>query len=177
MSAHDPAALPDFASPGVPLAPLPEAEPAALDAVVVEDGFAAFAAPTKATKSLEDEPLGYWLGSDGRITTNPANAVAPAQMRSVAVAPAQLATPSAPTTSALDRSHPVGTNILAVLALVFGLVGGSIVPVVLGHIARNQIRETGERGDGMAIAGMVLGYLGLASLAVLVIASAVLAAR
>jgi len=33
---------------------------------------------------------------------------------------------------------------------------------VLGHIARKQIRQTGEQGDGMALAGMILGYIGLA---------------
>jgi len=38
------------------------------------------------------------------------------------------------------------------------------VPVILGHLARAQIRRTGEAGDGMAVAGLVLGYLGIAIL-------------
>ena len=178
MSANDPTALPDFASPGLPLALPSEPEETVPDAVVDDDGFSAFAAPTKPGTSLEAEPLGYWLGSDGRITTDPANAVAPAQMRSVAVAPpARTATPVVRNAPPAERTFTSSTNIVAVLALVFGLLGGSLIPIVLGHIARNQIRETGERGDGMAIAGMVLGYLGLASLAVIVIASAVLASR
>jgi hypothetical protein len=60
------------------------------------------------------------------------------------------------------------TNGLAVGALVCGLAeiftfGLAAIPaVILGHIARGQIRQTGERGDGMAIAGLVLGYLGIA---------------
>jgi hypothetical protein len=33
--------------------------------------------------------------------------------------------------------------------------------VILGHIARRQIRETGENGDGMALAGLILGYVGI----------------
>lgn len=51
------------------------------------------------------------------------------------------------------------TNTLAILSLVFGLFGSGIIAVILGHIARSQIRRTGERGSGMAIAGLVLGYL------------------
>lgn len=55
------------------------------------------------------------------------------------------------------------TNALAVLSLVLGIIGVWVVPVVLGHIARAQIRRTGERGDGMAIAGLILGYVLLAA--------------
>lgn len=40
-------------------------------------------------------------------------------------------------------------------------MGGGVVPVILGHLARAQIRRTGETGDGMAVAGLVLGYLGI----------------
>jgi hypothetical protein len=49
------------------------------------------------------------------------------------------------------------TNVLAILALVFGLLGG-IAAIPLGHIGLYQIRRTGEAGRGMAIAGLVLGY-------------------
>lgn len=56
------------------------------------------------------------------------------------------------------------TNGFAVGALVCGIVPffGGIPAVILGHVARGQIKRTGERGDGVAIAGMVLGYLWLA---------------
>ncbi|MFH8345934.1 DUF1707 and DUF4190 domain-containing protein [Streptomyces sp. NPDC018045] len=37
----------------------------------------------------------------------------------------------------------------------------SIPAVILGHKARAEIRRTGERGDGQAVAGLVLGWLGL----------------
>ena len=29
----------------------------------------------------------------------------------------------------------------------------------MGHIAKRQIRQTGEQGDGMATAGLWLGYI------------------
>jgi hypothetical protein len=59
------------------------------------------------------------------------------------------------------------TNSLAVASLVCGLgefftVGLTAIPaVVLGHMARRQMRQTGERGDGMAIAGLFLGWAGI----------------
>jgi hypothetical protein len=58
-------------------------------------------------------------------------------------------------------------NQLAIAALVcacaqlfFSVLTG-IPAVILGHIARRQIRETGENGDGMALAGLILGYVGI----------------
>jgi hypothetical protein len=41
---------------------------------------------------------------------------------------------------------------------------GSILGVIFGHIALRQIASTGEQGRGLAIAGLVLGYVGLATL-------------
>lgn len=51
------------------------------------------------------------------------------------------------------------TNTLAILSLVFGVLTTVAVPIVLGHIAKAQIRRTGEGGNGMATAGLVLGYI------------------
>jgi hypothetical protein len=71
------------------------------------------------------------------------------------------------------------TNGLAIGSMICGIaeiftLGFAAIPaVILGHLARGQIKRTGERGDGMAIAGLVLGYLGLAGwlLVILAIAS------
>jgi hypothetical protein len=41
---------------------------------------------------------------------------------------------------------------------------GSILAVIFGHIALSQVRRTGQGGRGLAIAGLVLGYVGLALL-------------
>lgn len=48
-----------------------------------------------------------------------------------------------------------------------GLAG--IPAVILGHAARAHIKRTGERGDGMAIAGLILGYLAIAGWALFII--------
>lgn len=60
-------------------------------------------------------------------------------------------------------------NSMAVVALVAGICGlsvvpfiGSIVAVITGHMARKQIRQTGEGGDGMAVAGLVMGWIMIA---------------
>jgi hypothetical protein len=44
-----------------------------------------------------------------------------------------------------------------------------IPAIVLGHRARRQIRWSGQRGDGMALAGVALGWAGVALSAVFII--------
>jgi hypothetical protein len=61
------------------------------------------------------------------------------------------------------------TNALSILALIFGLLGGTVLPIVLGHIARSQIRRTGESGDGLALAGLILGYVSSSVVVVILI--------
>ncbi|MFC0677613.1 DUF4190 domain-containing protein [Lysobacter korlensis] len=73
-------------------------------------------------------------------------------------------------------NEPVrSTSSLAIASLVSGILGwtvlpliGSIVAIVTGHLARSELRREGDRltGDGMAVAGLVLGYLALATLVI-----------
>jgi peptidyl-prolyl cis-trans isomerase B (cyclophilin B) len=51
------------------------------------------------------------------------------------------------------------TNVLAIVSLVTSILGLSIVGIITGHIGMNQIKKTGESGRGLAIVGLVLGYL------------------
>jgi len=57
---------------------------------------------------------------------------------------------------------------LAITSLVCGLVGwtflpfiGAIAAVITGHLAKKEIRESNGilGGDGMALAGLILGYV------------------
>lgn len=64
---------------------------------------------------------------------------------------------------------PPPTNTLAIIALVASIFGvvtsifvGGIAGIVMGHIARKQIKQRGERGDGMATAALWVGYIGTA---------------
>lgn len=56
------------------------------------------------------------------------------------------------------------TNGLAIASLICS-IGGLVtcisapVGIVLGHIARKQIRQTGEQGEGLAVAGLWVGYI------------------
>lgn len=68
-----------------------------------------------------------------------------------------------------------GTNGFAITALILGLVGGSILAVIFGHIAKAQIRRTGEQGNGLATAGLIVGYAGTALLAIVLISMIVAA--
>ena len=68
------------------------------------------------------------------------------------------------------------TNGLAVAALICGvaqIMAGpltGIPAIILGHIARSRIRQTGEQGAGLALAGLILGYAGLVLFIILIIA-------
>jgi hypothetical protein len=89
-----------------------------------------------------------------------------------AVPPAFL--PGAPPYMPLAAPVPA-TNGQAIASLVCGIctpfTGGlSAVPaIVLGHMARSRIRQTGQQGDGLAIAGLIIGYLAVAGFALLVL--------
>ena len=67
----------------------------------------------------------------------------------------------------VPRTPP--NNTLATAALVLGLFGVAIPAIICGHIARGQIRRTGEHGDGLAVAGLVLGYGAIAFMAILIV--------
>jgi hypothetical protein len=58
---------------------------------------------------------------------------------------------------------------------VFTLGITAIPAVILGHVARGQIRRNGERGDGMATAGLVLGWVGIAFFVLIVVGVAAMA--
>jgi hypothetical protein len=74
------------------------------------------------------------------------------------------------------------TNGLAVASLacalaqfVFGPLA-AIPAIVFGHVARHQIKRTGEQGAGLALAGLILGWAA-AILAILLIVSVAASAR
>ncbi|MEV4611732.1 DUF1707 and DUF4190 domain-containing protein [Kitasatospora sp. NPDC049258] len=76
-----------------------------------------------------------------------------------------LAQPVPQTFLAPPPPPPAATNRLAIASLVLGLFclvsfGSTAVPAVItGHLAKSQIRRSGEEGDGMAGAGLVIGWL------------------
>jgi hypothetical protein len=85
--------------------------------------------------------------------------------------------PGGPQTARASWSPPppVRTNGFAIASLVLGILWlywiGSIVALVLGYIALRQIRRSNgwQDGRGLAIAGVVLGWVGVAVLVVAVL--------
>ncbi|WP_158545848.1 DUF4190 domain-containing protein [Blastococcus sp. TF02A-30] len=60
---------------------------------------------------------------------------------------------------------PRRTNGMAVASMVLGILWlywiGSILALVFGYVAKQQIRQRGDSGSGMATAGIVLGWVGI----------------
>lgn len=61
------------------------------------------------------------------------------------------------------------TNTLAVVSLISSIAGmlfvpfiGSLVGVITGHMSLRQISRSGESGRGMALAGTIIGWIGVA---------------
>lgn len=71
--------------------------------------------------------------------------------------------PVAQTTNGLAIAAMIVSIIAAVGLCIYGF-GGLLGPVgaVMGHVSRKQIRERGEGGEGMAMAGIIIGWIALA---------------
>lgn len=96
---------------------------------------------------------------------------------------AATAAPAAPT---YVPAPVTPTNVLSIVSLVTGLLGfsfapflGSIAAIITGHISLHQIKQTNEQGRGMALTGLILGYvvlglalIGLTLLIVMIVLSA-----
>lgn len=71
--------------------------------------------------------------------------------------------PPPPPAPAWESSGTEGMAIASLILGIFGLVCAGLlaaVPaVVLGHLARGRIRRTWQGGAGMALAGLILGYV------------------
>lgn len=75
--------------------------------------------------------------------------------------------PPQPTAPSYGAGAPSAskTNGLAIASLVLGIIPctgiTSILAIVFGFIARNQIQQSGgtQQGSGMALAGIILGFV------------------
>lgn len=74
---------------------------------------------------------------------------------------------------------PAQTSGKAIASLVFGflffLLPAAIVAIVLGHISLSEIKKSAGRleGQGLAIGGLILGYLGIAAIPLILIIAAI----
>lgn len=65
------------------------------------------------------------------------------------------------------------TNPLAIVSLVTSILPLYLVGVITGHIALSQIKRTGAKGHGLALAGVILGYVGIVVVPIIGVLSAI----
>ncbi|MFT4219529.1 MAG: DUF4190 domain-containing protein [Microbacterium sp.] len=84
-------------------------------------------------------------------------------------APAYGAAPAYPTAPGY-AGYPTApkTNTLAIVSLVSSLAGlfvvpviGQIVGIITGHMSLSRLKTSGENGRGLALAGTIIGWVGL----------------
>ena len=99
------------------------------------------------------------------VDTNGYSPAPPRRRDTRPLAPPSGGYPAAPGYS----SPPAGkTSTLAIVALISAIVGfvlipviPSVVAVITGHIALGQVKKTGEQGRGLALAGTIVGWVGV----------------
>lgn len=113
-------------------------------------------------------PLGNtYTGSNGPVHA-PVAVHTPAPVHTPAHSPALVQAPMTYGNRApvVVYQQVAPTNSSSIVALVLGLISFissffflGFVGIIFGHIARSQIKARGERGNGMAVAGLWLSYL------------------
>ncbi|MBC9954265.1 DUF4190 domain-containing protein [Leucobacter sp. cx-42] len=138
------------------------------------------------TNENPEQPVGEPEGTLPGETQQPAQPAAPPAPAAPEIPPAaQQPTPPQPgyvPSAPYAPSAPMQPrlNTMALISLILGIVGlfvfgiPAVVAVVLGHIALSQIKKRGERGRGLAIAGLVTGYVSIVLWAILLVLGLIL---
>jgi hypothetical protein len=63
----------------------------------------------------------------------------------------------------VETPTAASTNSLAIVSLVTSVIGLGVVGVITGHIGLSQMRRTQEQGRGLALAGLIVGYVSIAA--------------
>ncbi|MDK7749495.1 DUF4190 domain-containing protein [Brevibacterium sp. UMB10442] len=109
----------------------------------------------------------YSSGNYGSSTSEPAN---PSPAYNPAPAYDSQSSPYGAPYGAPGQPVRRGTNGLAIASLITGIVSlvavwpfgwAGIAPVIMGHIAVKQCKESGQEGKGLAIGGLITGYIAI----------------
>jgi hypothetical protein len=115
---------------------------------------------------------------EARVTTLIAQARAVPATPAAPNAPPAYPGPNAAYAPAYPTAAPTNSN--AIVALILGVAGLVVcqlagpAAVLFGMKARREIRQTGEQGDGLALAGLITGAIASAILALFVVGLVVL---
>jgi hypothetical protein len=96
----------------------------------------------------------------------------------MASTPAQVPIPPVVPVQVFQATQPPRTNGMAIAAMVLGILWiygiGAILALVFGYSAKSQIDQSGgaQTGRGMAIAGIVLGWVGVGGILLIIIVAA-----
>lgn len=140
MTYPPPGGTPDPYQPQQPYGQQPSYDP---NAPYSQDPYAAPASGAPSSGQPYGQPPPYGAPSSGQPYGQPPPYGQPGYGQPYAQQPY---TPQAP------------TNTMAILSLVFAFIF-SPAAIVMGHVAKKQIRSTGESGEGLATAGLWLGYI------------------
>lgn len=81
--------------------------------------------------------------------------------------PPPAAPPAAPYTASPQYAPEKKTNVMSIISMISSIIGLftfgilCLLGVILGHISLSQIKRTNEGGKGMAITGLIVGYIGI----------------
>ncbi|MHB8484866.1 MAG: DUF4190 domain-containing protein [Candidatus Acidiferrales bacterium] len=92
----------------------------------------------------------------------------------MASAPASVPRATIVSTGAPTSGKALASMILGICSVFFSILTG-LPAIILGHLAQTEIRKSGGRlqGAGMALAGLILGYLSAAFIPIVLIIAAI----
>ena len=153
-------------------APPPKAPKAAASKAAPASKGTAASKPAAASKTAASKAASPAKTAPPPVPPAPAAPSAPAAAQTPPPSPMQAPQPYG--YAAYPPQYGPRTNALAIVSLVSSLVGlvvwflAPIAGIITGHIALGQIKRTGEAGQGMAMAGLIIGYV-LTGLSVLLV--------
>ncbi len=125
-------------------------------------------------EGVPDVPAGAQDGSE--VPASPFSPVSPVSPVVPGFEPYSKANPAFPQTYGQQPYSAVPkTNTLALVSLVSSFFV-SLVAVITGHIALGQIKQRGEAGRALALAGLIIGYVGIATTALFLVLAVAFAA-
>jgi len=105
-----------------------------------------------------------------------AEPLAPSMLGQTGPQPPSPTSPAAPQPPAAPPPETSGMAVGSLICgILFAFLPAAITAVVLGHISRAEIRRSAGRlkGDGMALAGLILGYVGISFIPIIMIIAAI----